>query len=169
MIIAYNETGNSSSNCLKVSVRIPPKDFNMFTNADDPDTDGLFNLTWTKSIGADNYSVYLSNNPISILDDCVEIKNNITILNYTISDILSGTYYFVIVAYNHIGFTLSDYVQVNVSITVSILPPANGGNDDDDDDPSISFGLYFAPFLILSISIMILRKKWILKKKKNVH
>ncbi|MFX1392897.1 MAG: SBBP repeat-containing protein [Promethearchaeota archaeon] len=167
IVIAFNETGNTSSNCLKVSIRIPPRAFNLFTDADDPDTDGNFNLTWSKSIGADNYSIYRSNNLISNLDNCIEIKSNIINLNYTVSGISSGTHYFIIVAYNRTGFTLSDYVQVNVSIAPNGLPPTQDGNDDDDDDESaIPFGNYYLIFGFITIIslIVILKRKTIFKE-----
>ncbi|TFG21354.1 MAG: hypothetical protein EU529_13720 [Promethearchaeota archaeon] len=160
IVIAYNETGNTSSNCTQVSVRIPPKAFNMFTDANDPDTDGNFNLTWSKSIGADNYSVYRSNNPISNLDNCIEVKSYITDLNYTVTGMKTGTYYFVIVAYNATGFTLSDYVQVNVSIPLNGLPPAQGGNDDDDDSEDgiiPSYDIYLILILTTCISLIYYR------------
>ncbi len=141
--------------CIDVKVQIPPKAFNMFTDADDPDTDGTFNLTWSKSIGADNYSVYRSNNQISNLNDCTEIKSNITDLNYTVVGMNTGTHYFIIVAYNATGFTLSDYVQVNVSIPVSPLPPVQGGSDDDDGGSSDTKEISGYNVSLISITIIL--------------
>ena len=65
-IVAFNEFGNASSNCIQVIVeRLPPGLFNLTTDADTPDIDGAFNLNWTVSENAVNYSIYQHNNPVS--------------------------------------------------------------------------------------------------------
>lgn len=114
MVVAFNEFGNISSNCLHIAVRIPPGPFSLNSDADNPELDGIFNLSWTESAGADNYSIYVSNNLITSLNASTTlIHGNITELNYTIT-LLNDFYYIVAVAYNESGFTLSNNIFVNV-------------------------------------------------------
>jgi hypothetical protein len=46
--------------CVWNSFPILPGLFSILSDADDPDTDGNFNITWTLSAYADNYSLYVS-------------------------------------------------------------------------------------------------------------
>jgi len=131
VIAAHNELGYTLSTCISVTVEIiPPGSFNLNSNAGSPDTDGIFSLTWTSSKGADNYSVYTYNHPIT------EINISLTILAYqnasspyAISGLLNGNYYYIAVAYNMSGITLSNILHIKVKIEYysiddyTIVPP----------------------------------------------
>ena len=117
IVAAFNEFGSVLSNCIRISVRIPPKFFTFDTDADDPDIDGTFNLNWEQSIGADNYSVYVHSNFISELTGSETLlAENITALIYSISGLLNGDYFYVVIAYNETGNTLSNCIKVSVRI-----------------------------------------------------
>ena len=93
-----------------------PGDFILTSDAGDPDDDGDFNLFWTASEGADSYSVYVS--PIGCISGLsqlgVPLVFETTNLTYHISSLPNGTYYFVIVANNLVGKTLSNCLEVVV-------------------------------------------------------
>ncbi|MFX1346138.1 MAG: ABC transporter substrate-binding protein [Promethearchaeota archaeon] len=91
----------------------PPGLFNLFENADDPDTNGVFDLIWTTSAGADNYSVWQS----TYSGTKVIAHQNAT-SPYTVSGLENGEYTFVVIAYNESGFTLSNYINVTVQLSL---------------------------------------------------
>jgi len=115
-VVAYNETGQKFSNSVHISVQLPfPGDFILSSNADDPDTDGIFNLSWTNSVGANNYSVYKSLSSISEINwSHYRLARQTALSPFLINELLSGKYYYVIVAYNEDGETLSNDVVVVV-------------------------------------------------------
>ena len=61
-VIAFNEYGNTSSNEITVFIEIPPppppNPFVLTSDANNPDMDGAFTLSWTASTHANSYSVY---------------------------------------------------------------------------------------------------------------
>ncbi|MGQ4875445.1 MAG: glycosyl hydrolase family 18 protein [Promethearchaeia archaeon] len=110
----------------------PPGAFNLTTTADNPDIDGKFYLNWTQSTGADNYSVYYSTTKINSAGAGKLLYSGLT-ENYTlISNMMSGTYYFAVVAHNESGDTLSNNVFINVSLPLDLN--SNAGNPDRDGD-----------------------------------
>ncbi len=169
IVIAFNETGNTSSNCLYVKVLHPPKSFTLSSTADNPDTDGIFNLIWTQSIEAINYSVSVNDSYI------IEIKKNGTLLDegiedleYQISGLASGDYYYVVIAFNEVGNITSNCVYVRVSLLIA--GPAGGdggsGGSGDSNEKIIPFGdsyLLFTLFAIVSV-ILYSKRKIIIKK-----
>ncbi|MFX1259397.1 MAG: Loki-CTERM sorting domain-containing protein [Promethearchaeota archaeon] len=116
IIVAFNEFGNTNSNCLPVEVKLfPPYPFTLTTDASIPDLDGSFNLTWTDSLYADNYSVYFYDSYIT------EINSSATLLAdqnatspFLISGLSDGVYYYIVVAYNKFGEIKSNNIMVQV-------------------------------------------------------
>ena len=111
------------SNCIKVKVRRAPSAFNLTTDADQPDENGNFELIWTCSEFALNYSIYYSNYSISKVNESVNILcEGFTpsiiwpTYRFQISDWKNGTYYFKIIAYNQYGNYCSNCLKVIVSI-----------------------------------------------------
>ena len=95
-----------------------PGTFTLSSDAKTPDTDGSFTLTWTSSSGANNYSVYRHSGFITEINGSLtSLANETTDLMLTLSDYLDGTYYFIIVAYNTYGDTLSNCISVLVGLT----------------------------------------------------
>ncbi|MFX0037669.1 MAG: hypothetical protein ACFE9I_18770, partial [Candidatus Hermodarchaeota archaeon] len=152
LVVAFNETGETMSNCLHIVVHLSaPKDFTLFTNAGDPDTDGVFDLTWSDSFAAENYSVY-------------EYENSIVEINYTlnelafqsatspfqITDLSNGTYYYTVVAHNEHGQTLSN----NVHVIVQIPPPDDGSDNGVKFISSYNLLIIFSAFSIVSLILI---------------
>ena len=143
---------------------IPPGSFNLNTNTTLPDTDGMFWLNWSESIGADNYSIYWSTSPDVDNGDTLYVDDlvNDTML---INGFTSGTYYFRMVSYNNIGSTWSNELIINVQ-----FPSVSDDDGDDDDDSSsdseaaIPFGNYYLLYLLLGVlSLIIISKRKVIK------
>ncbi|MHA1284769.1 MAG: lamin tail domain-containing protein [Promethearchaeota archaeon] len=130
-IAAYNETGYTLSNYVSVKVEKPPGAFLLTTDADDPDTDGLFNLIWTNSDSADNYSIYMYDKPITKINNSLIIISNQSANSPFFISNYSGTYYYIVVAFNNFGNTSSNYVKVNIKRpkTILISEVMYGGSD----------------------------------------
>ncbi len=121
------------TNAMLTIIDVPPGNFTLSSNAGTPDDDGAFDLTWTTSSYANNYSVYRSSSYITVIDGSVTLlANEITDLTLALSGCNDGTYYFIVVAHNDAGDTLSNCIEINVE-----LPPpgdftlsSNAGNPD---------------------------------------
>lgn len=123
-----------------------PGELTLSTDAENPDGDGRFNLTWTYSLRANNYSIYRSD-VSCILDIETEIPWIETLSNNSIEigPIPDGEYYFLIVARNNIGNETSNCLTILVEKT--IYPP-NG------EEPLIIPGFNLIT-LISSVAIVI--------------
>jgi ABC-type transport system substrate-binding protein len=98
---------------------ILPGLFSINSDADDPDTDGNFNITWSPSAYADNYSLYVSSSVITVInEDVTLLLNEVTDLSYEASGYSYGTYYFLVVAENGNGNTTSSNLVVNVETPI---------------------------------------------------
>jgi len=124
-----------------------PYSFTLSTNATDPDTDGIFDLEWTSSEKAKNYSVYEYSTYIT------EFNNSLTLITlettnmaHHLSGYSTGIYYFITVAKNNYGITLSNCIIVTIGI------PSGGGGIP-------GYGTLFFVITLLSISVLIF-KKW---------
>ena len=129
IIVAHNEIGDTLSNCISVVVSIPPPgSFIMASNADALDIDGIFDLLWSSASNADNYSVYQYNDFITIINGSLTLlAGEITGFTIPLSSYTSGKYYFIVVAHNKNGDTLSNCISVNILIpdTLTITAPDN--------------------------------------------
>jgi hypothetical protein len=122
-IKAFNDYGNMSSNEITVNIDIPlpsPTPFTLTSNADNPDTDGIFMLYWSSSGYADFYSVYC---------DGDLLKWGITNLYCNVKVYASGSYNFKVVALNDYGQADSNIITVNVDIYIVEPEPTIGEND----------------------------------------
>ncbi|MFX1320376.1 MAG: SBBP repeat-containing protein [Promethearchaeota archaeon] len=115
LVVAFNEYGNTSSNCLKAIIQFVPGEFTLNNHTEIPDTDGIVNFTWSTSEGADNYSVYVHVDFIYDFEtQSTLVANNITDTFFLIENLTNGDYYYVIVAYNEVGDIMSNCIQVIV-------------------------------------------------------
>lgn len=105
--IAYNDHGQIESNNISVEIRHSPLPFELNTDADDPDEDGCFNLTWTASPFATHYVLY---------EDGDLIAAEINGTSHAITNRKSGNYTYHVVAMNQYGQIESDEIVVWVSI-----------------------------------------------------
>lgn len=138
-----------------------PGALTLSTNAENPDDDGNFNLSWTFSIRASNYSLYRSTTSC-IIDIEAETPWIETLSNNSIEvgPLSDGEYYFLIVARNQIGNETSNCLTIMVEYP--IIPPLNGG------EPPVIPGFNLVT-LIASVAIvihLILVKKLKMKKLK---
>jgi len=157
VVVAHNQYGDTISNNIHITVQIadnPPGLFTASTNADFPDADGIFNLSWTISNGADSYSLYMHDSPITVIDSSLTLLlDHEATSTFPVSGLPNGEYYFVVVAHNQYGDTMSNNVHVTV-----IIP----GEPGEPSPPGISG---YNTFVILGIVIFTVG---ILFKKKKI-
>jgi hypothetical protein len=97
-----------------------PGDFILTSTADVPDDDGVFDLTWTDSSLADSYIVYQYDQYITDINGSLTIvATGLTDLTYPLNGYTNGTYYFIVVAVNSYGETLSNCIEIIVAIPPS--------------------------------------------------
>ena len=118
---------------------VKPGAFTLSSDAEDPDPDGNFNLNWTASLYANNYSVYLHSSYITGINGSLTILAiDATNLSLILSDYSNGDYYFIVEAKNDVGSTLSNCLKV----TVNRYPGSFAlSSDAVDPDPDGSFTL----------------------------
>ncbi len=117
LVVAYNEFGNFSSNCIQVNISLArPGEFNLTKIAGNPEVDGTFNLNWTASYEANNYSVYQHDGFITTINDTIKLlASGATNNSYSFINTPIGDYYYKIIAFNDFGNRSSNYINVNVS------------------------------------------------------
>jgi hypothetical protein len=127
---AENEAGFTVSNNISTEVRRAPTTVTLTSDADIPvDTDGTFELVWTHSEYALNYTLFISDSPISIINDSVQELYNFTpqfewpTYRYNLCHCLgtgltNGTYYFMVIASNEYGNSTTECLEVEVAIPV---------------------------------------------------
>ncbi len=119
-VISFNMYGNASSNSIRVVVQFPPGGFVLSQPLPVINTDGTIILSWSNSSGALNYSAYVNN----VFIDDINNKGNLIQEGLTNNsclageELVDGVYYFVVVASNEVGQTMSNCV----SVTVQKLP-----------------------------------------------
>ena len=124
-VTAINDAGRRTSNEVVISIRRAPASFLLTTDATVPDTDGLFDLTWTKSFYAQYYVLYNFSTFISQINASVSVLLNFTpsldlpTYRYSLNGLHNGTYYYQIIAFN----TYGNFTTECIHITVSIPPP----------------------------------------------
>lgn len=91
---------------------ITPSPFNLSSDAEDPDTDGIFNLMWTESQNADNYSIYQQ----ELGGSLINLAGEITDLTYLVENFYNSTFIYFIKAHNRYRDTISNSIIVNISI-----------------------------------------------------
>ena len=157
LVVARNGNGNTTSNNLLVNVEISfhPAPFTLSSDAGSPDANGNFNLTWTSSNLANNYSLYVYSSLITDINGSLTLLlDEVTDLSHEAFNYLDGIYFFAVVAKNENGTTLSN----NIEVIVEIEEPEPGPV------PWIpGFELWIIFFIVTSVSlILLLRKKKII-------
>ncbi len=170
VVAACNDFGVVISNCIKITVLHPtiPGDFSLSTDSDSPDQDGSFNLSWEAAAQADNYSVYQYSNEITEINTSLTLlAEEILDLTFSITDLLDGTYYFVVIAQNELGVKFSDNLLVEVEHPSDPILPGAFTLDSDADSPdkdgnitldwttssdAISYSLYQSTSMITDIN-----------------
>lgn len=127
-----------------------PKTFILSSDANSPDTDGSFDLEWTTSEYANNYTIYQYYSFITEINESLTIpKSELEDLFYSITDLTNGVYYFIVVAVNNHGHAFSNCIEVIVNIPSSPSPP-----------PLIpGYNLFIMGFVVLITTFIISSKK----------
>ena len=100
---------------------IKPEPFNLTSNADAPNTNGNFKLNWSLSNDADSYSVYTHDKFITEINDTVTLLDSgIINSDYSISGLIDGRYYYMVVAHNDEGNRSSNCISVDVKLIPQI-------------------------------------------------
>jgi len=105
---------DSDNDIFLLKVFSSPTDFDLTTDASRFDTDGAFNLFWTESLGADNYTLYQSDEKITINSSLVEIVSGNTNRTYSIKNLVRGIYYYKVISFNKYGNASSNSIRVVV-------------------------------------------------------
>jgi cellulose synthase/poly-beta-1,6-N-acetylglucosamine synthase-like glycosyltransferase len=153
IVVAHNDEGDTLSNCIEVVVQIPqpppPGSFVLSSNAGIPDDNGAFDLTWTSATGALSYSVYEYSEYITEINGSLTlIVAGNTNLTVSLSGYTDGTYYFIAVAYNAYGDTLSNCIEIVVEIPPEPIPPFISG-----------YNIFIFVPIILVVVTVIVRKQ----------
>ncbi|MFW9969595.1 MAG: hypothetical protein ACFFDF_05290 [Candidatus Odinarchaeota archaeon] len=134
-VLAFNEYGNTSSNCLKIKVQYPPSEFYMYKFSQFPNTNGIINLTWSDSIGADNYSVYVDDTNITdIISKGSLVEEGLNETFIIIENLTNGDYYYAILAVNEAGKTLSNCTHICVRRAPTHFGLTSSARTPSDDD-----------------------------------
>ncbi|MBY9014252.1 MAG: hypothetical protein KGD68_01030, partial [Candidatus Lokiarchaeota archaeon] len=106
---------NDSTDNFAIFFTYTPGDFILSSNAGAPDDDGNFDLSWTSAVGAVSYSIYEYSSYITEINGSLTLLGaGITDLSLVLSDYTNGIYYFIVVAHNNYGETLSNCIEVVV-------------------------------------------------------
>ncbi|MFX1597007.1 MAG: hypothetical protein ACFFBK_13195, partial [Promethearchaeota archaeon] len=106
----------------------PPGSFTLDSNAGTPDDDGNFTLTWDAADNAVSYSVYEYSGYITVINGTLtRLADHITDLSLALTGYSNGTYYFIVVAHNAVGDTLSNCIVVTVEIPPEAPEEGEGG------------------------------------------
>ena len=129
--------------CLMDYYGVLPESFELTSDADSPDDDGNYTLSWTDSAKADTYSLYWYHNKIIELNQSLTlIESDLTGNSYNVENMQNAVYYYLVVAYNEYGHILS-----NCECIVVEIPPNENSNNN---------GILPNAFLVASIIIGIL-------------
>lgn len=115
-------TGETNTQLFLTKFNPLPDTFIVTDNATDPDSDGSFTISWSESLGAENYSLFQSNititNPDSNTIKIVEGNINKTV---SFNSIEEGTYYYIVVGYNKYGNISSNVINITVQYPPDIF------------------------------------------------
>jgi len=109
-----------------IKIALPPYLFNLSSNAGNPDDDGSFDLFWTESLRAKNYSVYQHSSHITDINISLTlVDEDLTNTLLNLSEYENGAYYFIVEAFNDYGSILSNNILVEVQIPSKAIPFGN--------------------------------------------
>lgn len=142
MTISYSADAFDDVFLLKF-IEYPPGTFDLESDADDLDQDGIFTLDWTNSLRADNYSLYQYSSYITEYNGTLTLIEETTDNTYPLTGYSNGTYYFIVKADNIIGSTLSNCIKVEVGISPEVpgtfTLSSNAGTPDPDGNFTLSW------------------------------
>ncbi|MFX1487572.1 MAG: hypothetical protein ACFFBI_00370 [Promethearchaeota archaeon] len=132
LVSAFNEYGNTSSNCKKIKVQFPPQGFILNNNSEIPDVDGIINLTWSSSKGAKNYSVYVHDEYFTTFETTgTLVKGGLIGNHYQLENFTNGDYYIIVVALNEAGYYVSNCILIIVRRAPTFFTLSSDANEPD--------------------------------------
>ena len=120
-IVASNDYDNYTSECISVNIHLTPVLFNdLKVDYSEPNNLKDIVLSWSSSPNADNYSIYRYHSFITgFSSNLIEVKSGLKNNLSLISDLESGNYFFIIVAFNEYGNSTSNCVNITVKVPES--------------------------------------------------
>ena len=114
-------SGEDTGDMFLIKFLLKPGSFDLSSDAEDPDTDGIFNLNWTESNDAQNYSIYQYDSFIMVINDSLTpVLEETTNLSFPLNGYSNGIYYFIAVAHNEYGNTTSNCIKITIQISQDI-------------------------------------------------
>ncbi|MBD3194150.1 MAG: hypothetical protein GF317_03785 [Candidatus Lokiarchaeota archaeon] len=89
-----------------------PESFTLLSDADQPDLDKSFELSWDDSNNAEYYEIYYDTSEIQNLEDATLLEDVYLDTTYSVELENSGTYHYLVVAHNLFGNISSNSVEV---------------------------------------------------------
>jgi len=114
--------GGSSDGIHLFGNMMAPSSFTLTSDAENPDIDGIFNLNWTSSNGAANYSIYAYDKYITEINSSLTLLSDQTATSPYEINVNNGTYYYIVVAHNNYGDVLSNCIEIVVQIPDNDAP-----------------------------------------------
>lgn len=131
----------------EIAYMLKPGGFSLSSDADIPDDDGMFNLTWTVSSDATEYNIYQHTSFITELTGAETlIAGGVNANSHPLTGLTNGTYYFIIESTNDYGIELSNCIEITVAIPPT--PP------EPEPEPGGGPGDNFIIIIIIVISII---------------
>jgi hypothetical protein len=140
-IQAFNDYGNSTSNCMEVAIGRTPGAFSVSENSTKPyDPDGIFWLNWTSSENAEEYAIYYDTSDISDFSTAILYEDEITgtTAKINMTTLGNGLWYFTVVANNSFQQGYSEtQAENNINVSIGISPKDFILTSEDAEDPEL--------------------------------
>jgi hypothetical protein len=102
-----------------------PSEFTLTSNAENPDDDGFFVLSWTTAEGALGYMIYVTDSPDNGIHDGAILLVTIDspyVTVYHVDGFENGIFYFFVLANNENGTTQSNTVMIIIGEPEAPVP-----------------------------------------------
>lgn len=134
----------------EITFMLRPGLFSLSSDADSPDDDGVFDLSWTVSDDATEYNIYQPTSLITKLTGAETlIAGGVTANSHPLTGLTNGTYYFIVESTNDFGNIISNCIEITIEI------PPTPPDPDPDPDPSPG-GIPGYEFITLISTILII-------------
>lgn len=130
-----------------------PGEFQLSTDAGNPETDGEWHISWTESEGANYYNIYTSSQEFNDINDADKLPSDYsqpTSVKFTAD--VNSNHFFRVVAVNDNGMTLSNLLHVEVIIDGTGSQASNNEdttNGNEDDTPEFSLSPYVNMIIVI--------------------
>ncbi|UYP48816.1 hypothetical protein NEF87_005101 [Candidatus Lokiarchaeum ossiferum] len=91
-------------------------------SVESPDTDGNITLSWNSLKEVDSYNVYSYSSWFDSVNESIDMKVSTNLTEYTENNLLNGTYYYAVSAWNSSGRSLLSNC-IKIEIAIPYIPP----------------------------------------------